>query len=113
MEWWELNPRSLLTFSCLFELLRTGGSQSFMRGLWALFRAGLPVGHAYSDASCSKTETLTIIGQTLYPRSIRRVIEWVRAGCPFSVVFYQEVARVLCFVVFWVGKSRSQICILS
>ena len=63
-------PTSILV-GCLFELLRTGGSQTFMRRLWALFRGGLPAGHAYSDASWSKTETLTILGQTLYPRIVR------------------------------------------
>ena len=43
-------PASILV-GCLFELLRTGGYQAFMRRLWALFRGGLPSGHAYSDAS--------------------------------------------------------------
>ena len=30
----------------------------------------------------------------------------------FSVVFYQEPIRALCFVVFWDGKTRRQICVL-
>ena len=41
------------------------------------------------------------------------MVEWVRASSLFSVVFLQEPTRILCFIVFWDGKARRQICVLS
>ena len=63
---------------CLLELLRTGGSHSLLRRLWALFRSRLG-GGVWSGTSWSNTETLTILGHTLYPRVIRRAVEWIRS----------------------------------
>ena len=41
------------------------------------------------------------------------MVEWVRASPLFSVVFYKEPTRVLCFIVFWDSKARRQTCVLS
>ena len=58
---------------CLFELLRSGGSQVFLRRLWNQFRTTLPVEGPYASVSWSKTETLVVIVQTLFPRVLRHV----------------------------------------
>ena len=59
-------PSSTLVGS-IFELLRSGGSHRFLRRLWSQFQAALPVNSSCAQATWSKTETLVIIGQTLYP----------------------------------------------
>ena len=69
-------PPSTLV-GCLFELLRSGGSQSFLRRLWNQFRTTLPVDSPYAVASWSKTETLVVLVQTLYPRVLRRLRSWL------------------------------------
>ena len=53
---------------CLFELLRIAGSQGLFRGLWNQFRITLPMDSPEDAASWSKTETLVVLVQTLYPR---------------------------------------------
>ena len=103
-------PASTLV-GCLLELLRTGGSQSLLRRLWALFRSTLG-GGTYSVASWSKTETLTVLGQTLYPRIIRRAMEWICSTGMFSLKFDYDPVSVRCFVVFWEGDNRRQVCVL-
>ena len=89
----------------LFELLRSGGSHRFLRRLWSQFQAALPVGSSCAQATWSKTETLVIVGQTLYPRILRRVQGWVKDA--FFSVSLQEVQGGLrfcvhCFSVFCV-----------
>ena len=46
---------------CLFEILRSGGSQMFLRRLWSQFRTTLPVHSPYACVTWSKTETLVVI----------------------------------------------------
>ena len=55
---------------CLFELLRSAGSQVFLRRLWNKFRTTLPVESPYASVTWSKTETLVVLVQTLYPREV-------------------------------------------
>ena len=69
---------------CLFELLRSGGSQGFLRRMWNQFRTTLPVDSPYAVASWSKTETLVVLVQTLYPRVLRRLKSWL-GDSPFSL----------------------------
>ena len=95
----------------LFELLRSGGSHRFLRRLWSQFQAALPVGSSCAQATWSKTETLVIIGQTLYPRILRRVQGWVKDA--FFSVSLQEVQSGLRFCVhcFSDGLLR-EVCVL-
>ena len=50
---------------CLFELLRSGGSQVFLRRLWNQFRTTFPVESPCASVTWSKTETLVVLVQTL------------------------------------------------
>ena len=56
----------------------------FLRRIWNQFRATLPVESNCAQATWSKTESLVIMGQTLYPRILRRVQTWIK-GADFSV----------------------------
>ena len=69
----ESNVPSSTLVGSLFELLRSGGSHSFLRRLWNEFRATIPVECNFAQATWSKTETWVILCQTLYPRVLRRV----------------------------------------
>ena len=95
----------------LFELLRSGGSHRFLRRLWSQFQAALPVDSNCAQATWSKTETFVIIGQTLYPRILRRVQGWVKDS--FSSVSLREDRDGLRFNVhcFASGTLR-EVCIL-
>ena len=53
---------------CLLKLLRSGGSQVFLRRLWNQFRTTLLVKNPYASVTWSKTETVVVLVQTLYPR---------------------------------------------
>ena len=69
---------------CLLELLKSGGSQLFLRRPWNQFPTTLPVESPYASVTWSKTETLMVLVQTLYPRVLRRVKSWLGDG-PFSL----------------------------
>ena len=71
----DVPPATLVEY--LFEQLRSGGSQVFLRRLWNQFRTSLPVERPYASVTWSKTETLVVIIQTLYPRVLRRVKSWL------------------------------------
>ena len=60
--------------SCLLELLRSGGSQVFLRRLRNQFRTTLPVDSPYASVIWSKSETLVVLVHTLYPRVLRSVL---------------------------------------
>ena len=78
-------PPSTLVGS-LLELLRSCGSQVFLRRLWNQFRTTLPVESPYASVIWSKTETLEVLVQTLHPRVLRRIKTWLGDN-PFSLVF--------------------------
>ena len=82
---------------CLFELLKSGGSQVFLRRLWNQFRTTLPVESPYASVSWSKTETLVVIVQTLFPRVLRRVKSWL-GDSPFSLALQSSLSGVKCVV---------------
>ena len=82
---------------CLFELLRSGGSQVFLRRLWNQFRTTLPVESPYASVIWSKTETLVVLVQTLYPRVLRRVKWWLGDG-PFTLALQSSYSGVRCIV---------------
>ena len=70
---------------CLLERLRSGGSQVFLRRLWNHFRTTLPVESPYASVTWSKTDTLVVLVQNLYPRVLQRVKTWL-GDSPFSLV---------------------------
>ena len=74
----ESNVPSSVLVGGLFELLRSGGSHMFLRRIWNQFRATSPVESNCAQATWSKTESLVILGQTLYPRILRRVQTWIK-----------------------------------
>ena len=82
---------------CLLELLKSGGSQLFLRRLWNQFRTTLPVESPYASVTWSKTETLVVLVQTLYPRVLRRVKSWLGDG-PFSLALQSSYSGVRCIV---------------
>ena len=82
---------------CLLELLKSGGSQLFLRPLWNQFRTTLPVESPYASVTWSKTETLVVLVQTLYPRVLRRVKSWLGDG-PFSLALQSSYSGVKCIV---------------
>ena len=93
---------------CLFELLRSGGSQVFLRRLWNQFRTTLPVESPYASVTWSKTETLVVLVQTLYPRVLRRVKSWLRDG-PFSLALHSSYSGVKCIVRCCPGDSLREV----
>ena len=102
-------PPSTLV-GCLLELLRSGGSQVFLRRLWNQFRTTLPVESPYASVTWSKTETLVVLVQTLYPRVLKRVKTWL-GDSPFSLVLQQSCSSVRCFVRCCTDDSTREICI--
>ena len=82
---------------CMFELLRSGGSQVFLRRLWNQYRTTLPVESPYASVTWSKTETLVVLVQTLYPRVLRRVKSWL-GDSPFSLALQASCSGVKCIV---------------
>ena len=93
---------------CLFELLRSGGSQVFLRRLWNQFRTTLPVESPYASVTSSKTETLVVLVQTLYPRVLRRVKSWLGDG-PFSLALHSSYSGVKCIVRCCPGDSLREV----
>ena len=89
-------PPSTLV-GCLFELLRNGGSQVFLRRLWNQFRTTLPVESAYASVTWSKPETLVVLVQTLYPRVLRRIKSWL-GDSHFSLALQSSHSGVKCIV---------------
>ena len=97
---------------CLFELLRSGGSQVFLRRLWNQFRTTLPVESAYASGSWSKTETLVVILQTLFPRVLRRVKSWL-GDSPFSLVLQSSFSGVKCTIRCCPDDSVREVCLVD
>ena len=95
----------------LFELLRSGGSHSFLRRLWNQFRTTMPVDSECAHTTWSKTESLVILTQTLYPRIIRRVQTWCK-DAHFSVSFREDRDGLRCFVHCWNAGSLHEVCVL-
>ena len=97
---------------CLFELLRSGGSQVFLRHLWNQFRTTLPVESPYASVSWSKTETLVVIVQTLLPRVLRRVKS--RLGdSPFSLVLQSSFSGVRCTIRCCPDDFVREVCLID
>ena len=95
----------------LFELLRSGGSHSFLRRLWSQFRTTIPVETSYAQATWSKTESFVVLSQTLYPRILRRV----QTGCnnsEFSLTFREDDTGLRCFVCFLADDVIREVCVL-
>ena len=97
---------------CLFELLRSSGSQMFLRRLWSQFRTTLPVDSPYACVSWSKTETLVVIVQTLYPRVLRRVKSWL-GDKPFSLSVQSSFFGVRCTVRCCPDDSLREVCVVD
>ena len=97
---------------CLFELLRSGGSQMFLRRLWSQFRTTLPVDSPYACVTWSKTETLVVIVQTLYPRVLRRVKSWL-GDSPFSLSVQSSFSGVRCTVRCCPDDSLREVCLVE
>ena len=95
----------------LFELLRSGGSHSFLRRLWNQFRTTMPVDSDCAHSTWSKTESLVVLTQTLYPRIIRRVQSWCK-DAHFSVSFREDCDGLRCFVHCWNAGSLHEVCVL-
>ena len=95
----------------LFELLRSGGSHTFLRRLWNQFRATIPVESTYAQATWSKTESLVIVSQTLYPRVLRRVQSLCKDSV-FSVLFREKGNGVNCIVRCQVDGRVREVCLL-
>ena len=103
-------PPSTLV-GCLFDLLRSGGSQSLLRRLWMQFRTTLPVDSLYAQSTWSKTETFVVLTHTLYPRILRRVKTWAK-DCPFSITFKSNLERVLCCLHLCVDGVMKNVVVL-
>ena len=97
---------------CLLELLRSGGSQAFLRRLWNQFRTTLPVESPYASVTWSKTETVVVLVQTLYPRVLRRVKSWL-GDSSFSLALQSSSSGVKCTVRCCSGDSVREICIVE
>ena len=82
---------------CLFELLKRGGSRMFLRHLWNQFRTTLPVDSPCACVTWSKTDTLVVVVQTLYPRVLRRLESWL-VDSPFSLAVQSSFSGVRCTV---------------
>ena len=104
-------PPSTLV-GCLLELLRSGGSQVFLRRLWNYFRTTLPVESPYASVTWSKTETVVVLVHTLYPRELRRVKTWL-GDSPFSLVLKSSHSGVRCIVRCCTDDSTREICIVD
>ena len=97
---------------CLLELLRSGGSQAFLRRLWNQFRTTLPVESPYASVTWSKTETVVVLVQTLYPRVLRRVKSWLEDSS-FSLALLSSSSGVRCTVRCCSGDSVREIRIVD
>ena len=106
------NAPPTILVGCLFELLRSGGSQVFLRRLWNHFRTTLPVESPYASVSCIKTETLVVIVQTFYPRVLKRVKSWL-GDSPFSLPLQSSLSGVKCVVRCCPDDSLSENCLVD
>ena len=97
---------------CLFELLRSGGSQGFLRRLWNQFRTLFFVDSPYAVAWCSKTETLVVLVQILYPRVLRRLKSWL-GDSPFSSALQTSYSGVKCTVRCRPDDSLREVCVVD
>ena len=97
---------------CLFELLRSGGSQMFLRRLWSQFRTTLPVDSPYACVTWRKTETLVVIVQTVYPRVLRRVKSWL-GDSPFSLSVQSSFSGVRFTVRCCPDDSLNEVCLVE
>ena len=95
----------------LFELLRSEGSHSFLRRLRNQFRATITVESTYAQATWSKTESLVIVSQTLYPRILRRVQSWCKDSV-FSMLFGEGGNGVNCIVRCQIDDRVREVCLL-
>ena len=107
----ESNVPSSVLVGGLFDLLRSGGSHMFLRRIWNQFRATLPVESNCAQATWSKTESLVILGQTLYPRFLRRVQTLIK-GADFSVSVRKHHAGFQFFVYCLYYDALREICVL-
>ena len=103
-------PPSTLV-GCLFELLRSGGSQGLLRRLWMQFRTTLPVDSVYAQSTWSKTETFVVLTQTLYPRVLRRVKSWAK-DYPFAISFKCDFEKIICMLHFCVDGQLKHVVVL-
>ena len=99
-------PRTVI--GCLFELLGSGGSQVS----WIQFRTTLPVESPSASVSLSKTETLVVIVQTLFPRVLRRVKSWL-GDSHFSLALQFSPSGVKCVVRCCPDDSVREICLVD
>ena len=84
----------------------------FLRRLWNQFRTTLPVKSPYASVSWSKTETLVVIVQTLFPRVLRRVKSWL-GDSPFSLALQSSLSGVKCVVRCCPDDSVREICLVD
>ena len=96
---------------CLFELLRSGGSQGFLRRLCNQFRTTLPLESPHAVASWSKTETLVVLVLTFYPRVLRRLKSWL-GDSPFSLELQTSYSGVKCTVRCCPDDSLREVCVV-
>ena len=68
-----------------------------LRRLWSQFHTAFPVDNLYACVTWSKTETLVVIVQTLYPRMLRRVKSWLGDN-PFSLSVQSSFSEMRCTV---------------
>ena len=106
------NVPSTTLVGCLLELLSSGGSQVFLRRLWNQFRTTLPVESPYASVTWSKTETLVVLVQTLYPRVLRRVKSGL-GDSPFRLALQSSHSGVKCIVRCCPDNSTREICIVD
>ena len=103
-------PASLV--DCLSKLLRSDGSQGFLRHLWNQFRTTLHVDSPYTSALWSKTVTLVVLVQTLYPQLLRRLKSWP-GDSPFGVALQTSYSGVKCTVRCCPDDSLSEVCLVD
>ena len=80
-------------------------------GVLEQFRATIPVESTYAQATWSKTESLVIVSQTLYPRILRRVQSWCKDSA-FSMIFREEGNEANCIVRCQSGERVREVCLL-
>ena len=66
----------------------------------------------YACVTWSKTETLVVIVQTLYPRVLRRVKSWL-GDSPFSLAVQSSFAGVRCTVPCCHDSSLREVCVVE
>ena len=106
------NVPLLTLVGCLFQLLKRGGSQGFLRHFWNQFRTTLPVDSPYAVASWSKTETLVVLVQTLYPRVLRHLTSWL-GDSPFGFSLQTSCSVVKFTVRCCPDDSLREVCVVD